>query len=687
MSPALDMNAAGALLTALSQGVEQFEELRRRASRGLFADYCKYMWLTINPGTTLHWERAHDAICEHAEAVVLRDVYSNVPLVVSCPPGIGKTFILSICLPTFAWLRRPEWRIFGVSHSIDLALAINVDRRDLIEDVAYQWLHPGFALHQRMGGGFSAADIVPVGQPGWTAEDELDPERFRQPDHTYDLTAYREARAKWAKPVSVHLEPGQKLKSWFRNNSRGWIQAISIGSRLTGKHCDLAIIDDPVDADPIGLERRFDQWWDWFTAKFQSRFRNKEDRRIILVMQRLGAGDPAERLLSEWGADHLNLPNEMSRSFHCPCRPVRPEPPKGTPIGEEPEGTGNFCQTKLGWRDWRRTEGELLTPALLSRERTEKERDANPRAYQIQYNQQVALQDGGIINPAWFGEWVHHTEAVRHLGTMDPTGGSMSSRASYLVIMVWALLRDGRVRALDQLRMRADEFSTRHALELMIARWPACADWLVEEKVLGKRLVAGYQRRFLELGVNVRGYDPGKDSKETRAKLWTEHAQRGLIELPSRAAERPAGLAPARTVRGLADVVYRHRGTRLADAASFAKRGNFEAALRTLALVDVPLDDEARRRRVEDGHIDPVFLEDYDTTRRAVVGAWNHPAWPDDYRDEARAFPSPPEDQIDATSIMGADWMPFIGRPTGASSDAIALIRKGLKGPNPRHRR
>lgn len=624
------------------------DEITRRDAFLNFGAFCRYMWPVINPGTPLVWTPAHEAIAEHAQALVLGRKYLNRPLVVTCPPGIGKTYILSICLPAWAWLHRPEWRIFGVSHSIDLALVINVDRRDLIESARYQWLQPGFRLD----------DSKPTGK----ARKELDGGLATIEVGQDDPDAVERYQASFRKAASVHIEKGQRLKSYFRNAQKGWIRAISVNSKLTGKHCDLAVIDDPLDAAPVGMEKRADDWWAWYNGKFLSRFRSKRARRIVLVMQRLCSQDPAERLISQRedgkpGADHLNLPNEYMLAHPCPCR--------GGVAGLKDKARYPIqnCKTHLGWSDWRTVEGELLAPELLDSETTEKERANDLRTYITQYQQMVAGQSGGDFDPNWLQYWDEHNHAVDYVGTMDPTRGGTGRRSSWMVVQVWALLPTGVARCLDTLRIRgATEAHHRHALLLMMRRWPVCKVWKVERKVFGVGVLNHYQRTYEKQGIIIDPYNPDDKSKEVRAKAWNAHLQNGKIEVPSREAKRPVGIAP-HYGRGNLNAVQNWRDE-LREALGYARQGDYEAALEALVRVDILPEDSQRAEAVADGRLAAEFNRQYEELRAVVCSGWSAAAkWPTHYREELRTFPHEGDDMIDATTIMADRWQHRIGKP------------------------
>lgn len=588
------------------------ERHRRGAACTLKWFVRRIAWPLLNPGVALHWTPAHDAICEHLEAFEPGEQFGSTPLVINCPPRIGKSTIITIAWPAWLWLQRPELRLFTVSHSREAAIRLNVDRRQLIESKEYQAL-----------------------KPGWTID-----ESQLKPDCDFEIVK------------------GRNVKVTYYNTRRGFMRAVSTKSKLTGDHCDIAVIDDPLDADPKSLhEAHLAEWWDWFDSKFVSRFRG--DPRVVLVMQRLAAGDPAERLLRDWRADHLNLPLAHMESYDCPCRP------KGT----------HRCTTRLGFEDWREVEGQLLDEQcvdgelvgggdLISREFIAQLQRTNMRRYLTQYQQLVTALAGNMLLEHWWQRWRDPPSDGRWVILIDASGGGQSKKASYLVIQVQCLAADGRVYIVDQFRMQATRLQTRHAVDLMLQRWGRVVhEVFVEVKQLGIEVFDSWITHYMRPGSGFRGEFigvtpetsfikaglPSGSTKEQRVEAWQMDCQTGRLVIPTLGANRPfSALGPEPRLSELDAWAHIRE---VAPAIAALRRGDVEEALRELSRIDIPLNEDDQEEAVQRRRLRRELLDAYRAVRTVAISSWSVTAWPVEFVDEAKAFPHGTNDQMDCVSM------------------------------------
>lgn len=169
----------------------------------------------------------------------------------------------------------------------------------------------------------------------------------------------------------------QDLKQHYKNTKRGLRQALGVGGKGTGYRGDALLIDDPVSALDAHSKNARETAIRWKDETMSSRFNNKAKATELLIMQRLHENDLTGHLLEKGGWEHLCLPAEFEPSRRC--------------------------KTSLPWTDTRKEEGELLFPALFSKDvLTKLKKDVGSYGYAGQYQQRPAPAAGGVLQREWF---------------------------------------------------------------------------------------------------------------------------------------------------------------------------------------------------------------------------------------------------------------------------------------------
>jgi len=118
--------------------------------------------------------------------------------------------------------------------------------------------------------------------------------------------------SQWYKKLfpKVKIAKGENQKAKFVTTKRGFRLATSTGGIATGEGGDYLIVDDPQNPSKINSKKYRDTTIEWFEQTFISRLNNKKTGAIVIVMQRLHAGDLCGYLLEnkakQW--DLLKLP-------------------------------------------------------------------------------------------------------------------------------------------------------------------------------------------------------------------------------------------------------------------------------------------------------------------------------------------------------------------------------------------
>ena len=204
-------------------------------------------WHVTTPGSTLCDGWHLEAIAEHLEAVIeglIRD------LLILVPPRCGKTLMASICLPAWAWTRRPELQFLCSSYGQRLSDRHSTDCRRLMQSRWYQarWGHR------------------------W--------------EFTSDVNRVREVQ----------------------NNRNGHRIATSVEGPSQGEGGDILLVDDPHLVKHVASDIKRAEAHDWWIKSWSTR-RNNAFASRITIMQRLHSGDLASRIIDD-GAAVLEIPME-----------------------------------------------------------------------------------------------------------------------------------------------------------------------------------------------------------------------------------------------------------------------------------------------------------------------------------------------------------------------------------------
>lgn len=239
------------------------DELKRlRCERSLKA-FVQEMWHELEPGTPLVMGWVMDAICEALEQVEQGNIKR---LLINVPPGFMKSMLTSVFFPAWLWGPRKQAhkRIISTSYAQDLAIRDNRRARELIESESYQ---------------------------------------------------------KW---WGVELSGDQNAKIRYENTERGFRQAASTGSALTGHRGDGIIVDDPHSVESSESEADRNTVLAWFGETLPTRFNNQKEGWLIVIMQRLHQQDVSGFILGEGegeealsGYVHLMIPMEYEPERHC----------------------------------------------------------------------------------------------------------------------------------------------------------------------------------------------------------------------------------------------------------------------------------------------------------------------------------------------------------------------------------
>jgi predicted phage terminase large subunit-like protein len=250
----------------------------RRAVTDLGA-FTRLCWPVVE-GRPLVWGWYHSAICRMLEAQMAGDPRR---LAVAIPPRCMKSYLVSVMLPAWVWLRRPEWSVLAIANEESLATRDSARARQILRSDVY---------------GEIQARAVDQGAPAWS------------------------------------LDRAQQEKVNYATTRGGIRQCLSVGARVTGKGADWLIMDDLVDAravvhgDPARVAERMAEVNAYRREVLETRFNDRGEARATIIGQRLHEADPPGECIRE-GYASIVLPMRFD-----PHHPERSPADRRTTAGE-----------------------------------------------------------------------------------------------------------------------------------------------------------------------------------------------------------------------------------------------------------------------------------------------------------------------------------------------------------------
>ena len=258
--------------------------LQREINNRSFYEFVKYFWQEIS--TEILIDNWHiEVICNELQRLaerVAEGLILEYDILLNVPPGTSKTTLTGILFPAWCWSRWYSMKFITASYSSTLALESAEVCRDLIKSDRYQTLYPelGIKTDKDQKSNFRVIKFVRYGKG----------KRVKQ------------------------LVGGARFST-------------SVGATLTGMHCHIWVVDDPLSAQDAISKVKRDTAIHWMSQTLSLRKINKETTAGICVMQRLHPDDPAGYLLKlkeEQGKKlkHLCFPAELG-PYEYKVRPFK----------------------------------------------------------------------------------------------------------------------------------------------------------------------------------------------------------------------------------------------------------------------------------------------------------------------------------------------------------------------------
>ena len=210
----------------------------------------------LQPSVTFHRDRALEAYCAHAEALL--SGRSQPYLIVNVGPGHAKSWFWSVVLPAAIWVRQPGRGIVCASRNIRPLGVRDADR------------------------------CLKLCRSNWYAR------------HS---------------PVGARIDADAALQ--FTNQAGGHRVTLSVNGS-TGLRGESLILDDPMTHEQAHSQTYCDAVYDWMRGDWMKRL--NEGGWMATIMQRLSERDPVARWLHDFGdkTDLLCLQESQSEWWRFP---------------------------------------------------------------------------------------------------------------------------------------------------------------------------------------------------------------------------------------------------------------------------------------------------------------------------------------------------------------------------------
>lgn len=291
-----------------------------------------------------------------------------------------------------------------------------------------------------------------------------------------------------------------------RNESNGVFRGISVGSSITGDHFDVQVIDDPNDAQRVSAEE-LDAVNFWYDNAFSSR--KRDNSALVVIQQRLAPNDLIGHLLDVLEFD----------AYLC------------IPAQYDPKNVQSF--SKLGWKDPRTVEGQLLWPERFGPEQLLFARKTLGEAgYRAQYQQRPMPSAAGVtFRRQWWHRWsVPPDDVINWVATVD-TASSMRKGSDNSVVQVWALARGGVAYLMHHAWGHWDIQEKMRQISNALDLWPQCRIVAVEERGEGFAVAAMLQDALRPQGRDVRRWS-SRAPKESRILVCAPLVESGHVVIP-----------------------------------------------------------------------------------------------------------------------------------------------------------
>lgn len=385
----------------------------------------------------------HQEICETLDNFLKDLIDGKRPrLIITMPPRSGKSEIVSRRFPAYFLGKYPDLSIISVSYSASLAEDFSRDVQRIIDSDDYKKIFPDTKL-----------------------SDKKD-KNYKRTSDFFEIVDHK----------GVYCSAG-------------------VGGSITGKGCDILIIDDPIkNRQEANSETVRKKIYDWYSSTAYTRL--SPIGGVIMMCTRWHLDDLIGKVLSD----------KNQKPFHVISYPAIAE-------HDEPH----------------RKQGEALHPERFSLEILNEIKSTLSTADWLSLYQQKPVPEGGAIFETskirYYDETSEPKRFDQIVGSWDMTFKE-NKTSDYVVGQLWGR-KGADFYLLDMVRDRMDFVKTLKVFINFANKHKNCNCWLVEDKANGTAIISTLKK-------HISGIIPitPKESKQERAYAITPYLEAGNIFFP-----------------------------------------------------------------------------------------------------------------------------------------------------------
>ena len=370
----------------------------------LQTDYCAYV-KHVHEG---RWEasRFHKFLCNEVQSFIETETGNPYDiLIIHTPPQHGKSQTITETLPSWYLGKNPLHRVIEISYSEDFAMLFGRRNKDKIRE--------------------KCGDIF---------------------------------------GMELAKSPNSSTEFELKNNVGGMISR-GVLSGVTGRPCNLMIIDDPIKNSQEAFSESYrNSVWNEWTRSFKTRL--APGAKVILIMTRWHEDDLAGRLLAK---------EENVRYLRIPC-----EAEENDPIGRK---AGDALCPEIG------KDNAWLVPFKKSYIGTD-----GSSAWEAMFQGRPTSEEGNMLKREWWSYYDELPPIVDWVMSVDAAFKDGKDN-DFVAIQVWGKT-GADMYLIDAVKKHLNMPDTMREIKRLRAMYPKCVTTLIEDKANGSAIVQMLRREM-----------------------------------------------------------------------------------------------------------------------------------------------------------------------------------------------